>query len=46
MVIAGGRLSPSRRVSETSIEEIGLWMSGLWPGADGQATVERADAAS
>jgi general nucleoside transport system ATP-binding protein len=27
-VIAGGRLSPTRRPAETSIEEIGIWMSG------------------
>jgi len=30
-VIAGGRLSPAKPVAETSVEEIGLWMSGLWP---------------
>ncbi|HRO58994.1 MAG TPA: ABC transporter ATP-binding protein, partial [Burkholderiaceae bacterium] len=30
-VIAGGRLSPTRALHETSIEEIGLWMSGAWP---------------
>ena len=30
-VIAGGRLSPARRLAETSVEEIGIWMSGLWP---------------
>ena len=33
-VIANGRLSPSRAPSETSVEDIGVWMSGLWPGAD------------
>jgi general nucleoside transport system ATP-binding protein len=27
-VIAGGRLSPTRKPVETSIEEIGIWMSG------------------
>jgi simple sugar transport system ATP-binding protein len=32
-VIAQGRLSPAREVSETGVEEIGLWMSGMWPGA-------------
>ncbi len=37
-VIANGRLSPAKKVTETSVEEIGLWMSGLWPGAaDGEA---------
>lgn len=29
-VIADGRLSPSLDREKTSIEEIGLWMSGLW----------------
>jgi len=33
-VMANGRLSPAKRTSETSIEEIGVWMSGLWPGAE------------
>ncbi len=32
-VIADGALSPLTKTSETSIEEIGVWMSGLWPGA-------------
>jgi general nucleoside transport system ATP-binding protein len=35
-VIAEGRVSPSRKTSETSIEEIGVWMSGIWPGAEQQ----------
>ncbi len=30
-VLAQGRLSPLRRAAETSVEEIGVWMSGLWP---------------
>jgi simple sugar transport system ATP-binding protein len=33
-VIANGKLSPAKRTSETSVEEIGLWMSGRWPGAE------------
>jgi len=33
-VIANGKLSPAKRTSETSIEEVGLWMGGLWPGAE------------
>jgi simple sugar transport system ATP-binding protein len=37
-VIAKGRLSPSRIPSETSVEDIGVWMSGLWPGADHEDT--------
>jgi len=36
-VIAQGRLSPPRDIGEASIEEIGLWMSGLWPGAESNA---------
>ncbi|MBL8445214.1 MAG: ATP-binding cassette domain-containing protein, partial [Zoogloeaceae bacterium] len=32
-VIAKGRLSPVRTATETSVEDIGVWMSGLWPGA-------------
>ncbi len=32
-VIADGALSPLTKTSETSIEEIGVWMSGMWPGA-------------
>jgi len=32
-VIAKGTLSPSKVTSETNVEEIGMWMSGLWPGA-------------
>ena len=30
-VIASGRLSPAVRREETNIEEVGVWMSGLWP---------------
>jgi ABC-type uncharacterized transport system ATPase subunit len=30
-VIAGGRLSPLRKVSETNAQEIGQWMAGLFP---------------
>ena len=33
VVIAQGRLSPSVPVAEATIETIGEWMSGLWPGA-------------
>lgn len=31
-VIAKGRLSPTSVTAATSVEEIGLWMSGLFPG--------------
>ncbi|PLX67405.1 MAG: ABC transporter [Azoarcus sp.] len=33
-VIAKGRLSPLRPTAETSVEDIGVWMSGLWPGSE------------
>jgi len=32
-VIAGGRISPSKPTRDTNVEEIGMWMSGMWPGA-------------
>jgi general nucleoside transport system ATP-binding protein len=31
LVIARGRLSPSLPVAEATVEQIGEWMSGLWP---------------
>lgn len=34
VVIAKGRLSPIKATSQTGVEEIGIWMSGMWPGAD------------
>jgi len=40
IVIAGGRMSPSRRTAETDMEEIGLWMSGMFP--DEEAAAEGA----
>lgn len=33
-VIANGKLSPPKNLADTSIDEIGVWMSGLWPGAE------------
>jgi len=30
-VIAKGRLSPTKPIKETNVEEIGVWMSGMWP---------------
>jgi simple sugar transport system ATP-binding protein len=33
-VIADGRLSPTRPLAETSVEDIGVWMSGMWPGSE------------
>jgi simple sugar transport system ATP-binding protein len=32
-VIAKGRLSPAKPAVHTNVEEIGVWMSGMWPGA-------------
>jgi len=42
-VIAKGRLSPSIARSEASVEQIGEWMSGLWPTepTDGTDGIER-----
>jgi simple sugar transport system ATP-binding protein len=34
VVIAKGRLSPIKATSQTGVEEIGIWMSGMWPGAE------------
>ena len=31
VVIAKGTLSPAKITSETGVEEIGVWMSGMWP---------------
>ncbi len=36
-VLANGRLSPAKRTADTRVEEIGVWMSGLWPEAAGTA---------
>ncbi len=32
-VMAKGRLSPVKRAADTTVEEIGVWMSGMWPGS-------------
>ncbi len=36
-VIANGRISPAKNLADTNIDEIGVWMSGMW---DQQATAE------
>jgi simple sugar transport system ATP-binding protein len=36
-VIARGRLSPSVPVAQATVEQIGLWMSGLWDAAPSAA---------
>ena len=41
-VIAGGRLSPVVAARDISVEKIGVWMSGLWPGAPGAPSTGRA----
>jgi len=33
VVIAKGRLSPAKPIKQTNVEEIGVWMSGMWPDA-------------
>jgi len=40
IVIAEGHVSPSVTVEETSKEEIGLWMSGMFPGGPAKAARE------
>jgi simple sugar transport system ATP-binding protein len=29
-VIANGRMSPAKNLADTNIDEIGIWMSGMW----------------
>ncbi len=41
-VIAAGRLSPVMRSADTDIEEIGLWMSGMFPGGPAARTISHA----
>jgi ABC-type uncharacterized transport system ATPase subunit len=36
-VMAKGRLSPSIASADATVEQVGEWMSGLWPGGPGQA---------
>jgi simple sugar transport system ATP-binding protein len=33
-VIAEGRLSPTKKLADTNIDEIGVWMSGMWDAAE------------
>ena len=40
-VIAKGQLSPSLARKDASVEQIGQWMSGLWPGAEGAQASEK-----
>jgi len=43
-VIAKGRLSPAKPAAQTNVEEVGVWMSGMWPGAQGAAEVAHVEA--
>jgi simple sugar transport system ATP-binding protein len=43
-VIAKGRLSPAKPTAQTNVEEIGVWMSGMWPGAGDAAEARRVQA--
>ena len=45
-VIAKGRLSPAKAIADTNVEEIGVWMSGMWPGAKRSDATVTAMAAS
>lgn len=45
-VIAKGHLSPSLPVQEATVERIGAWMSGLWPGSPVAQAQEAGDAAA
>src|SRR5690606_23330804 len=40
VVIAKGRISPSVPIGEAQREQIGQWMSGLWPGAEAETEAE------
>jgi simple sugar transport system ATP-binding protein len=42
VVIAQGKLSPSVPTAQATIEQIGEWMSGLWPKASPTAEVAHA----
>jgi len=35
-VIANGRMSPAKNLADTNIDEIGVWMSGMWEQAGGE----------
>jgi simple sugar transport system ATP-binding protein len=41
-VLAKGRLSPIRPIRDTNVEEIGVWMSGMWPDAASTVDAEMA----
>ena len=43
-VIAKGRLSPAKPAAATNVEEIGVWMSGMWPGTNGLDKAQHVEA--
>ncbi|MDO8376079.1 MAG: ATP-binding cassette domain-containing protein, partial [Aquabacterium sp.] len=45
LVIAQGRMSPSVPVAEATVEQIGIWMSGLWDGPDHGVGLRNTEAA-
>jgi general nucleoside transport system ATP-binding protein len=46
VVVAQGRLSPSLPVGDATVERIGEWMSGLWPGGPAAAAAQDTHAAA
>ena len=38
-VIAEGRISPSKKLADTNIDEIGVWMSGMWDRAPAEGAI-------
>jgi ABC-type uncharacterized transport system ATPase subunit len=44
LVIAQGRVSPSLPTADATIEQMGEWMSGLWPGATHKTEAAHAQA--
>jgi simple sugar transport system ATP-binding protein len=46
LVIARGRVSPSIATAQATVEQIGEWMSGLWPGGRNETQQETAHAAA
>jgi simple sugar transport system ATP-binding protein len=42
LVMAQGRLSPPLARAQATVQQVGEWMSGLWPGATGVGVTEAA----
>lgn len=43
MVIAKGRMSPALQTAQATVDQIGLWMSGMWEDGPGAATHSASD---